>query len=225
MAVCWWHYSFPHAYPDGVGSSAVAVSAATMKAALLFTPQNIQNISSNELSLSQQNKDPSCHSERRVPSPGLPAVWLADVGMIIPSPELMSLFKSCLTAVISHRLYCVCGVKNKAWPRMHDSDLFFFFFQFLCFLLWYESWLSDTNWTRSLFWLGWSQSTYFWVNQMWIRSFLHWCSEGAEIPFVSGCFDFFFLLKTIFCCSLISRLCSILPQRDATLSDGWGFYF
>lgn len=29
----------------------------------------------------------------------------------------------------------------------------------------------------------------------------------------------FFFIKTIFCCSLISRLCIILLQRDATLSD------
>lgn len=104
----------------------MAVSAATMKAALLFTPQNIQNISSNELSLSQQNKDPSCHSERRVPSPGLPAVWLADVGMIIPSPELMSLSKSRLTAVISHRLYCVC-VALKTKPGLECMTQIFFF--------------------------------------------------------------------------------------------------
>lgn len=87
----------------------MADSAGAMKAALLFTHQNIQNISSNELSLPQQNKDPSCHSERRVPSPGLPAVWWADVGMIMPSLGLMSLSKSRLTAVVSHPSLSLCG--------------------------------------------------------------------------------------------------------------------
>lgn len=35
---------------------------------------------------------------------------------------------------------------------------------------------------------------------------------------------FFFFIKTIFCCSLISRLCIILPQRDTTLSDFMLFF-
>lgn len=48
----------------------MAVSAAVMKAVLWFTHQKIQNIPSNELSFPQQNKDPSCHSECRVPCLG-----------------------------------------------------------------------------------------------------------------------------------------------------------
>lgn len=78
----------------------MVVSAAAMKAALLFTHQTIQNICSNELSLPQQNKDRAVTASGM--SLGLPAVWWADVDMIMPSPGLMSLSKSCLTAVVSH---------------------------------------------------------------------------------------------------------------------------
>lgn len=65
-------------------------------------------------------------------------------------------------------------------------------------------------------------------------------SEQTKCGYVHSCIDavkeqrfllfldaliFFFFLKTIFCCSLISSLCSILPQRDATLSDGCVLFF
>lgn len=116
----------------------MAVSAAAMKAALLFTHQHIQNSSSNELSLSQQNKDPSCHRERRVPSPGLPAVGWADVGMIMPSPRLMSLFQMsqkppdcyCLIPILF--TLCVELKDKRLW--MDDADFFLFIYLFIALI-------------------------------------------------------------------------------------------
>lgn len=92
MTVCWWYYPYSHSCISRLsGRQCGGCQWWLLKAVFLFTHQNIENISSNELSLPPKNKDPGCHSVQCVLHSCLPTVWWADVWMIMLSHGLASL--------------------------------------------------------------------------------------------------------------------------------------
>lgn len=126
MTVCWWYYPFSHSCISRLsGRQCDGCQCWLLKAVFLFTHQNIENISSNELSLPPKNKDPGCHSEQCVLHSCLPTVWWADVWMIMPSRGLVSL-QTAVSLPLSHthHFHSLSEVKTKAPHETDDSDLF-----------------------------------------------------------------------------------------------------
>lgn len=163
----------------------MAVNAAIMKAALLFTHQKSQNIPINELSLSQQNKDPSCHSERRVLCSG-PA----------DSAVGWSGYDNAITGInvsVQKQPNCCCLARIMIRPGLERMTRVFFFF--FCFAAIWSSNPTEPRLCSDSFGLT------TWIckrtERGWV-SLLYWHSEHL-ISTVSGCFDIFlFFLKTIF---------------------------
>lgn len=120
---------------------------------------------------------------------GLPAVWWADAGMIMPSPGLMSQSKSSPEHTTQIGLGFFVLKRN---PNSKCSDLFGLR---ICI-----SKLTKCGWVALL--TQWTLLLYS-FKMLW----------------------YFFLLKDYFCYALIPPLCSISPQRDATLSDGCFLFF
>lgn len=164
MTVCWWYYPFPHSCISRLsGRQYGGCQCWVLKAVFLFTHQNIENISSNELSLPLKKKDPSCHSEQHIPHSCLPTVWWADARMIMPSRGLVSLQRAVLLPLSrTHHILSLSEVKNKAspWNRWCRS-----------FSLWYKTWLSDTDRARSSC-ISWSYLKVF-ISSLHVCSHLH----------------------------------------------------
>lgn len=118
-----------------------------LKTVFLFTHQNTENIPSNELSLPSppKNKDPGSHSEQRLPYSRLPncmASWCADDNAIT---RISVSAESSLAAVVPRpSLSLSVWGWNKASPWNRWVRSFPFFLGG-----WYETWLSDTDRTRS----------------------------------------------------------------------------
>lgn len=128
MTVCWWHYPTSHSCISRLsGRQCGGCQCWLLKAVFLFTHQNTESISSNELSLPPKNKDPGCHSVQRVLHSCLPTVWWADVWMIMLSHGLASLWRAAeLLLSHTHHFHSLSEVRTKCRSETDDSDPFFF---------------------------------------------------------------------------------------------------